>query len=46
MPLREQDITRKGRVDSKTLPKPEKKFEAGDDKKYEVEAIIDSTVYG
>ncbi len=41
----EQDITRKGRVD-KALPEPEKEFEAGDNKEYEVEAIIDSTVYG
>ena len=30
----------------KALPKPEKEFEAGDNKKYEVEAIIDSMVYG
>ncbi len=40
----EQDITRKGRVD-KALPEPEKEFEAGDNKEYEVEAIIDSAVY-
>ncbi len=47
MSLLEQDTTRKGRVD-KVLPEPEKKveFEAGDNKEYEVEAIIDSTVYG
>ncbi len=44
MSLLEQDITRKGRVD-KALPEPEKEFEAGDNRKYEVEAIIDSTVY-
>ncbi len=43
--LLEQDTTRKGRVD-KTLPEPEKEFEAGDNKEYEVEAIIDSAVYG
>ncbi len=46
MSLLEQDITRKGRVD-KALPKPEKEFEfeAGDNKEYEVEVIIDSAVY-
>ena len=35
-------------MDSKALPEPEKEleFEAGDNKEYEVEAIIDSTVYG
>ena len=44
----EQDITKKGRVDNKALPEPEKEleFEAGDNKEYEVKAIIDSTVYG
>ncbi len=43
----EQDTTRKRRVD-KALPEPEKEFEfeAGDNKEYEVEAIIDSAVYG
>ncbi len=47
MLLLEQDITKKWQVD-KALPEPEKEFEfeAGDNKKYEVEAIIDSTVYG
>ncbi len=45
MSLLEQDTTRKGRVD-KALPEPEKEFEAGDNKEYEVEAIIDSAVYG
>ncbi len=46
MSLLEQDTTRKGRVD-KALPKPEKEFEfeVGDNKEYEVEAIIDSAVY-
>ncbi len=46
MSLLEQDTTRKGRVD-KALPEPEKEveFEAGDNKEYEVEAIIDSVVY-
>ena len=35
-------------MDNKALPKPEKEleFEAGDNKEYEVEAIIDSAVYG
>ncbi len=43
-----QDTTRKGRVDSKALPEPEKEleFEAGGNKEYEVEAIINSAVYG
>ncbi len=47
MSLLEQDTTRTGRVD-KALPEPEKefKFEAGDNKEYEIEAIIDSAVYG
>ncbi len=45
MSLLEQDTTRKGRVD-KALPEPEKEFEAGNNKEYEVEAIIDSAVYG
>ncbi len=33
-------------MDNKALPEPEKKFEAGDNKEYEVETIIDSMVYG
>ncbi len=33
-------------MDNKVLPEPEKEFEAGEDKEYEVEAIIDSAVYG
>ncbi len=34
-------------MDSKTLPESEKEleFEAGDNKEYEVEAIIDNAVY-
>ena len=44
--LLEQDTTRKGQVDNKALLQPEKEFEAGDDKKYEVEIIIDSAIYG
>ncbi len=44
--LLEQDITKKKRVD-KTLPEPEKdlEFEAGGNKEYEIEAIINSAVY-
>ncbi len=47
MSLLEQDTTRKGQVD-KALPESEKmyEFEAGDNKEYEIEAIIDSAVYG
>ena len=43
----EHDITKSGRVD-KALPEPEKEleFEAGDNKEYEVNTIIDSMVYG
>ncbi len=42
----EQDTTRSRRVD-KALPEPEKEveFEVGDNKEYEVKAIIDSAVY-
>ncbi len=45
--LLEQDTTRKKRVDI-ALQELEKdlKFEAGDNKKYKVKAIINSTVYG
>ena len=43
--LLEQNTTKKGQVDNKALPEPEKKFEMGDDKKYEVEIIIDSMMY-
>ena len=46
MSLLKQDTTRKGRVDNKPLPEPKKEFEVGDDKEYEIETIIDSTVYG
>ncbi len=44
--LLEQNTTRTGQVD-KALPEPENdlEFEAGCNKKYEVEAIIDSKVY-
>lgn len=48
MSLLEQNIIRKGQVnklDDKLL-EPEREFEAGDKKKYKVEAIIDSAVYG
>ncbi len=46
--LLEHDTTRKGRVDNKTLPEPEKEleFDAGNNKEYEVKAIIDNAVYG
>ncbi len=43
--LLEQNTTREKRVDNKALLEPEKEFEARGDKKYEVKAIIDSTVY-
>ncbi len=46
MSLLKQDTTRKGKVDRKALPEPEKEFEAGDNKEYEVKAIINSAVYG
>ena len=46
MSLLEWNTTRKERVDNKALPEPENKFKAGDDKKYEVETIINSIVYG
>ena len=41
---RVQDTTRKGRM-NELFPEPEPEFDAGDNKKYEVEAIKDSTVY-
>ncbi len=46
--LLKQDITRKGRVDNKALPQPEKEleFKAEGNKEYEVEAIIDNTIFG
>ena len=44
MLLLEQDTTRKRQVD-KALLEPKKEFEAGDNKEYEVKAIIDSAVY-
>ena len=46
MSLLEPDITKRKQVD-KALPEPEKEleFETGDNKEYEVEAIIDSAVY-
>ncbi len=45
--LLEQDTTKKEQVNNKALPEPKKEldFEARGDKEYEVEAIIDSTVY-
>ncbi len=44
MSLLEQDTTRNGRVD-KALREPKKEYEAGYNKEYEVEAIINSVVY-
>ncbi len=43
--LLEQDITRKKRV-NETLLEPEIKFETSDKKEYEIEAIINSAMYG
>ncbi len=45
--LLEQNTTRRGRV-NKALSNPEKdlEFEVGGNKEYEIETIIDSTVYG
>ncbi len=41
----EQDTTRKGWGNNVALLEPEKKFEVGDNKEYEVKAIINSAVY-
>ena len=42
-----QNITRKKQVNqNKTLLKPKKEFETENNKKYKVETIIDSAVYG
>lgn len=48
MLLLEQDNTRKGQVNElgNDLSKPKREFKARDNKEYEVETIIDSTVYG
>ncbi len=45
--LLEYDTTKKGQVDNKALPELEKelKFESRGNKKYEIEAIINSTMY-
>ncbi len=40
----EQDITKKGQVNN-ILPESEKEFEAKNNKKYKVKAIIDNAVY-
>ena len=46
MSLLEQDTTRKGRVyENATRTWRNSKFEAGNDKEYEVEGIRDSTVF-
>ena len=42
--LLEQDTTREGRM-NELFSEPEPNFDAGDNKKYKVEAIIDSAVY-
>ena len=42
--LLEQDITRRGQI-NKLFPEPEPEFDVGNNKEYEVEAIIDSAVY-
>ena len=42
--LLKQDTTKKGRM-NELFPKPEPEFDAGNNKEYEVEAIIDSAVY-
>ena len=44
MSLLEQDTTKKRRMND-LFPEPEPKFDAGDDKEYEVEEIKDSAVY-
>ena len=47
MLLLEQDITKKKREDKAlSEPKKELEFEAGGNKEYEIEAIIDNIVYG
>ena len=40
----EQDNTRKERMNN-LFPKPELEFDAGNNKEYKVEAIIDSAIY-
>ena len=44
MSLLKQNTTRKGRM-NELFPEPEPEFDAGDNKKYKVEAIEDSAVY-
>ncbi len=44
MSLLEQDTMRKEQA-NKTLPGPEREFEARDNKEYKVQVIIDSTIY-
>ena len=36
---------KKQRVDNQALPESEKEFEVGNNKKYKVQAIINSTIY-
>ena len=44
MSLLEQDNTKKGQINELFL-EPEPEFDAGDNKEYKIEAIIDSAVY-
>ena len=44
MSLLKQDTTKKRRM-NKLFPEPEPEFDAGNNKEYEIEAIIDSAVY-
>ena len=44
MSLLEQDTTKKGQM-NELFPESEPEFDAGNNKKYAVEAIIDSAVY-
>ena len=44
MSLLKQDSTRKEQI-NKLFPEPEPEFDAGDNKEYEVEEIIDSVIY-
>ena len=44
MSLLEQNTTRKGRM-NELFPEPEPEFDVDENQEYEVEAIIDSTVY-
>lgn len=45
MSLLKQDITKKRRVNKKTLSKLENEFEAGNNKEYEFKVIINRVMY-